>query len=231
MNNYLTKFTKDRQGFTLIEVFIAILIFALVISALFSSFKAFIISSEGVKETVAQSERMKGVYRRISLDMESIFVLQPPRYKKPEFNSDPDPFAMVGSEETVGQQVVSYLIFTSFAHAKIGEDQRDGIARIGYYVKENNDDTYDLYRSDTLLPFPEELESCTDPVLIQGISGFEIRYFDTEWDEYKYWDSDDSEYEHTFPLSIEMRLLSGFDEDQKVTVFTFGLQTGREPIE
>ncbi len=76
--------TACRQGFTLLEILIAILIFAVVIATLFSSFKAFIVSSEGVKANVLQIETITNVYKRISLDFESIFVLQKPRYKKHE---------------------------------------------------------------------------------------------------------------------------------------------------
>lgn len=74
---------KDNRGFTLVEILIVILIFSVVIATLFSSFKAFLLSSENVKEVVAHSEKITNIFKRINLDFESIFILQPPRYKKP----------------------------------------------------------------------------------------------------------------------------------------------------
>jgi len=71
--------TTCRQGFTLLEMLIAISIFAVVIATLFSSFKAFIISSEGVKKDVLEIAAITNLYKRVSLDFESIFVLQKQR--------------------------------------------------------------------------------------------------------------------------------------------------------
>ena len=224
--------TKDNsRGFTLVEILIAVLIFSIIISILFSSFKAFIISSEKVKEEIAHSEVIKNVFKRISMDFESIFILQPPRYKKPQFNSDPDPYSFVGKEVTVGQQVVSSMVFTSLAHAKLGVNQRDGVARIAYYLKENENNMYDLYRADALPPFPEEPESCSDPVLCRDISGFEVLYKDFNGDEYRFWDSEAEEFKYTFPVSIDMKIIFGSEQRQQVSVITIGLVTEREPIE
>lgn len=227
----MNRLTKDNRGFTLVEILIAILIFSVVIATLFSSFKAFIISSQSVKEEVVHSEKIRNIFKRISLDLESIFILQPPRYKKPQFNSDPDPYGFVGNEETIGQHVVSTLVFPSFAHAKFGADQRTGVARIAYYLKENQDNSYNLCRADALPPFPEELESCSDPVLCKDISGFEVVYKDFNGDEYKYWDSEDEEFKYTFPVSINLKITFGSGEIQQVLETSIRLISGREPIE
>ena len=227
----MSRAMRNNRGFTLVEILIAILIFSVVISTLFSSFRAFIISSENIKEVVAHSEKIQNLFKRISLDLDSIFVLQPPRYKKPQFNSDPDLYRFVGNEDTLGQQTVSTLVFPSFAHAQFGGDQRAGVARIVYYLKENKDNGYDLYRADALPPFPEELESCFDPVLIKDISGFEVIYKDFNGDEYKYWDSEDEEFNYTFPSSIHLKVAFGSGEMQQVLETSIHLISGREPIE
>ena len=228
----MNKLTKNHcSGFTLVEILIAVLIFSIIIFTLFSSFKAFIVSSETVKKEVAHSEKIRTVFKRISMDLESIFVLQPPRYKKPEFDSDPDPYRFTGKEVTVGQQVVSSMAFTSGAHAKFGADQRDGVARIAYYLKENKKNNYDLYRADSLPPFPEDIESCSDPVLCKDISGFEVIYKDVNGDEYRYWDSDAEEFNYTFPASIDFKITIGSGERQQAFIISIGLVTGREPID
>jgi len=227
----LNRQIRDNKGFTLVEILIAILIFSVVISTLFSSFKAFIISSETVKEEIAHSEKIRNVFKRISLDFESIYVLQPPRYKKPEFNSDPDPYRFEGKEENLGQGVVSSMFFPSYAHAGFGSDQRSGVARIVYYLKENKNELYDLYRADALWPFPEELESCTDPVLCRDISGFEVVYKDVNGDEYKVWDSEDQEFKYMFPASIDFKITFGSGEQSQVFEISTSLVSGRQPIE
>lgn len=218
-------------GFTLLEVIIAILIFAIIITTLFSSFDAFIISSEGVKKDIIHNEKIRKTFKRIRMDLESLYVLQPPRYQPPQFDSGPDPYRFIGTETTMGQDSVSTMIFTSLAHVNIGADQRSGVARIAYYLKENKTDTYDLYRSDALYPYPEEIESCYDPVLCTDISGFKIIYKNENNDPYETWDSDDKEFQYGFPTSVDISIFFGSGENSRISEFSIDLGTGREPIE
>lgn len=223
---------KQRcKGFTLVEVLVSILIFSILMSTLFSSFKAFIISSEYLKDDVTHGEKIRNVLKRINTDLESLVVLQTPRYKKPEFNSDPDPYGFIGQEETLGRNVVSSMAFTSFAHAMLGVDQRAGVARISYYLKENENNTYDLYRADALFPFPEEMESCTNPILCRDISGFELVYTDFNGDEHRYWNSDDQEFEYAFPISMDLKITLGSGENRQVFETSISMVSGRGPIE
>jgi len=73
--NQVNSQARACKGFTLLEILVAVLIFAIVIATLFSSFKAFIISSEGVKEDLLRTEKIATVYKRISLDLESILPI------------------------------------------------------------------------------------------------------------------------------------------------------------
>lgn len=222
---------NNAKGFTLVEILIAVLIFSIVISTLFSSFNAFVFSSKTVKEDIIHNEKITTVFKRITMDLEALYVLQPPRYRKPEFNSDPDPYRFFGKENAVGQQEFSSMTFASLAHATTGSDQRTGVAGIVYYVKENNNHTYDLHRTDTLLPFSKEPESCYDPILCKDISGFEIIYTDFNGNEYKYWNSDDEEFSHIFPSIINVALSLGIGEKIRTYEISFGPITGRDPIE
>jgi general secretion pathway protein J len=165
------------------------------------------------------------------MDLEAVYVVQPPRYQKPEFNTDPDPHGFIGHEQTIGQEPAAFMRFSSLAHVAIGSDQRAGVARIAYYVKENNTHTYDLYRSDTLPPFPQDPKSCTDPVLCKNIKGFEVLYTDHNGDDHKYWDSDSEEFNHTVPAGIHLTLRCGSDEKSRAFDFSVDLAAGREPVE
>jgi general secretion pathway protein J len=220
-----------RQGFTLLEILIAISIFAVVMATLFSSFKAFIVSSEGIKKSVLQIATITNVYKRISLDLESIFVLQKPRYKKPGFDSEPDLYSFTGSEENIGQKTCSFIVFSSLAHAKFGDDQRSGVAKIAYYVRENENKGLDLCRADILPPFPDSIKSCTDPILYKDISGFEVVYKDFSGDEFRYWDSEAREFNYTFPSTVDLKLIFGAGDKQQVYLMSFDIIPQRLPIE
>ncbi|MCP4673515.1 MAG: prepilin-type N-terminal cleavage/methylation domain-containing protein [Desulfobacula sp.] len=231
MNSLTGCCQTDNRGFTLLEILIAIVIFAIVIAMLFSTFQAFMISSREVKEDVLQIETITNLQKRITLDLESLFILQTPRYKKPGFDSKPDAFGLFGRQETIGQKVVASLTFSSVAHVKLGPDPRSGVARISYYVRENKNNGLDLCRADSLPPFPENIQSCTDPVLCRNISGFEVIYKDENFDEYKYWDSDSKEFKYTFPLSVNLKIISGSKEHTQVSVISIDIVQKREPIE
>lgn len=222
---------KDYRGFTLIEILIAVLIFAIIISILFSSFRAFIVSSETLKEEMNYYETIRVVFKRISMDLESLFVLQPPRYQKPEFNSEPDPFRLIGKEETIGQTIVSSLTFISIAHIKFADDPREGLSIISYYLKENTTKRFDLYRSDSLFSFSESLESCSDSILCRDISDFKIVYTDSKGISHDYWDSDSEEFLHMFPKTIEMIIFSNFREERRQFRFSIDLVTARSFID
>ncbi len=231
MNSFTGWYSTDKRGFTLLEILIAILIFAIVMTMLFSTFQAFIISSKQVKEDILQIDTITNLHKRITRDLESLFILQTPRYKKPGFDSEPDAFALLGNEETIGQDTVSFLRFSSLAHVKSGHDQRSGVARIAYYVRENENNGLDLCRADVLPPFPQEIKSCTDPVLCRDISGFEVIYKDKNLDEYRYWDTESQEFQHTFPVNINLKIIFGTKEHTQVSVISIDIAQKREPIE
>ena len=199
----------NDKGFTLVEILIAILIFALIMTVLFSSFKAFVLSSEAVKESVTRNEAIRTVFNRIRLDLEAIYIQQPPRYKKPEFNSKPDPYRFVGKEETFS--------FASFAHAGIRKGEKKAVSRISYYIKKNEDHTFNLYRSDILPPFPEDKTSfCTDPLLCREITGFEAGFIDSKGERHKYWDSETEEFNYSFPARLDLKIIFGSGEKKEV---------------
>lgn len=219
------------QGFTLVEILVALMIFSIIMTALFSSFRAFLLSSETVMEEIGYDEKIQDIFNRISRDIESVYILQPPRYKKPGFDSVPDPYRLVGKKMTAGQKMVSFITFSSLAHARFGEAQRSGVARISYYIKENPDNTHDLFRADDLSPFPDEPKDCSAPVLGHDISGFEIIYKDRNGEEHQSWDSESEEFDHTFPASMDIKLTFGTGEKSRIFDFSIGLVAQREPIE
>lgn len=218
-------------GFTLIEIVIAVVIFSIIMTALFATFRAFLQTSEQVKQTLAQTDQFRPVFNRISQDLESIFILQQPRYKKPGFDSDPDPYRLTGYEQTLAQGTVSFLFFASAAHAALNGGAGAGIARVMYYIKDNDNDRYDLYRSDTFKPFSDSPGACSDPILCRDILGFDITYYNAENESYSSWDTEDENSSYTFPARIGFTITHGKSENPETYEFSVALLTQREPIE
>lgn len=227
------QYSKEHacKGFTLIEVLVAMLIFSIIIFTLFASFNGFMITSKNITREISQSEKIRNTLKRICQDFEQLYALPRPRYSKPEFDSDPDPYRLVGKEAGGWGKIFSSVTFSSLSHAKTGKDLRQGVARISYYVKQNKNNTFDLYRADSLGPYPEEVESCADHLLCKDISAFELFYKDINGDEYRYWDSESDEFKFSLPVSVHLKIGLNFREKNQVFGTAIKLTSARGPIE
>lgn len=222
---------KNSKAFTLMEVLISILIFSVVIIVLYSSLRAFFVSSEVITENINQSDTTRNLYRRFSLDLEALYVVQPPEYKKTEFNSEPDAFRFVGTQETLGDKSASTLSFVSLAHVGSGYEETTNAARIVYYLRETESNSFDLCRADNLLPEKEDLISCTDPVLCKNVIVFEILYVDHQGDEHTQWDSDSKENEFALPSIIKFIIKFGDEQSPQIFQTSFAVLTERGPLD
>lgn len=222
---------SGQKGFTLIEILIAVVVFSIVITLLLSSFRAFMLSSKRVKDELTDSSRLSTVFSRIRQDLQSVFLVRPPRYTIPETLSDPDLYRMVGEKENIGYAAASTLMFSSLAHTDISGSSRPGAARIAYYLKENENGAFDLHRSDFTSPYPEEIRSCIDPVLCRDLTGFEITYIDVNGDEYSTWDSESAEFKYAFPVALRFNFSFGNGETLTNFVISVDIPVGRAPIE
>ncbi len=223
--------SQNNKGFTLMEIFMAILIFSIVVFTLFSTWSAFMKSGQQVIQEVKGNEGHHNAISRITMDLEQLFVIHPPRYEKPRFDSDPDPYRFEGREVNNSAGTFPYISFASFAHLQTGFESRPGVARIAYYVKADKNNLLNLYRADNLAPFPEDETSCADPVLLQNISKFEVRYLDQNGDEHRYWDSDSKEFNHMFPSKVNLRILFKENEQTRVVGTTIPVYAYRNPME
>lgn len=213
------------------EILVAVLIFSVIMTALFTSFRAFILSSRRVKEQVLRDDAVLTLNRRLRLDLEAVFVTRPPRYQKPEFDADPDPYRFFGKQETLGDRVVSSFFFASAAHVGNLTDRRNGVARIGYYVRQNPDQTLDLCRADRLPPFPGDVGSCADPVLCRDMTEFSAEFVDADGEAHTAWDSDGEAYRWSLPVGVRLSITMGSGDDRQ-TIETFvRLGAARGPLD
>ncbi|MGB2929512.1 MAG: prepilin-type N-terminal cleavage/methylation domain-containing protein, partial [Desulfobacterales bacterium] len=104
------------SGFTLLEIMIAIFIFAIIVTTIFGSYNTVFTGAEVINEGVTSYETARTCMNRMVFDLESIHVFLPPQYSPPDFNGPPDPYRIVGDTDNI--QTVSFpkLRFTSTAH-------------------------------------------------------------------------------------------------------------------
>ncbi len=168
---------------------------------------------------------------RIVLDLEALYVTQPPFFKKPDFDAPPDAYRFVGSLEDVGGTSFAKLRFTSSAHIPFDNTDRKGISEIVYYVQAKADGQLELKRADHLYPYPAFEEKGGDPVLCRYVKSLAFKYYDAEGQEFEDWDSDHADYDHATPRAVGILLEIGNESETYAFETTVKLAVHRKKLE
>ena len=199
----------DKQGFTILELLLAIFIFGVVVSVVYGSYSAtfHVVNSTGKK--MATAIKAQAVLIRFSEDLASL-VQGDGRLFTGEQNGD----------EGTGAESLSFI---SASH--IGLTKRDNLA--GYstinYSAEEDESTglLQLYRSDTpLLPGGEE--NNVEPLkylLCDGLKEVRFAYFDDDSVESEEWQSGETELaggQQSYPVmvTIVLQFAESLESDQ-----------------
>ena len=195
-------------GFTLIEILIAISIFSIIVTAIFSSFNAILNNTGSISEGLATCDMAKNCLNRIISDLKSIHAHLP---DDTPLNSDRllGAYSIVGENTDVGSREFSKLRFTSLAHINFEHDMQYGIAEIVYYVQEIDEDNYVIRRADSLYPYRSFKKKDSDPLLCEKVKSLEFKYYGYDGNEYDYWDSQSDEFSHSTPRAIGIKLEAG----------------------
>ncbi len=166
-----------EKGFTLIELLIAIFIFAIVVSAVYGSYRAtfYIVQGSESQLRIANSARI--VVERLSEDLDSL-VIGPGG----EF---------LGERHDYSGQRGDSLTFVSYARLILSKaDTPAGPALIKYQIEPNEETgLLDLYRSDsTVLPGTEtKSEDMRKHLICRGLQEFKFTYLDQDGNETEEW--------------------------------------------
>lgn len=200
-----------RGGFTLIEILIAISIFAVVVTTIFSSFRAVLSRNEAIRHGDITYEMARSCMNRILMDLTSLYIERPPLYRKPEFNAPPDPYRFFAEQTFTGTQNFTRLRFASTSHLPMGGQTGGGLAEIVYYVPRQ---TYSqagsvLKRADRAYPYdldPEFDERDHDPLLCEDVAEFTLTFYDEEGNAHEEWNSDSDRYRYATPRMVAIKL-------------------------
>jgi len=200
---------KTSNGFTLVEILLAVLIFGIVLTTILSSFNVVFSSVEVIDENVFAHEMARNCMNRIMADLQAVSLTLPPKYTLPEFNSTPDPHRFLGDRDDTSGKDFPTLRFTSLSHLPLVETLPGGIAEVVYYVVEDETGHHTLHRSDRI-SYEEPVEkSGKDPILCENLKSLVFTFVDHEGEEHEYWDSESEEFEYTTPRAVGVKLEIG----------------------
>ena len=104
------------------EILLAFLILAIIITAILGSFNAVFSTTEALDTSEKYYDMAKNCLNRMSRDLDAIYVTQPPFYKKPEFDDPPDLYRIVGSSADTGGTDFASLRFASSSHISLDQE-------------------------------------------------------------------------------------------------------------
>ena len=197
-----------KKGFTLLEILIAISIFASVLSTVF-------ISYSGTFNVLDHTESRANIYRmaRIALermqeDLESAYFNSGTEKSESKENPFDDSTPFIGKDAEIDGRDADTLSFISRAHIGFDEEEKGtGIAGISYYVGKNeNGDGFILYRSDTPKFEKAPEEETGGLVLCEGLFSVDFTYYDGDAKSLEKWDSTGDELKDKFPVMVEIEL-------------------------
>jgi general secretion pathway protein J len=208
-NTPVLQSSKGHSGFTLLEILIAIVIFATLLTTIYASYT-------GTFRVINDTELQAEIYRtaRITMermieDLESVYIQKGSRHAHSEGDRGSS-FQFFGEEREIMGRRADTLRFISSAHIDFsGKDPGCGATRIGYYIKESEDrESFVLYRSDNPL-FKE-----TDPlyeesgglVLCEGLISVSFTYYGEGGRISDSWDSASDGLENKIPKKVSITL-------------------------
>lgn len=150
---------KNNQGFTLVEVLVALAVFSGLMLTLFSSFNAFTASSRMIREYENKKLNTGTGLATLVSDLEQLFVLQPPQLMDPETEGaeSQEKFKFYADLDTVDGHAFSRLEFAALSPVQFRSipDRYSGITRLSYFVSAHGE-RMDLHRADTPVYFPDQ---------------------------------------------------------------------------
>jgi general secretion pathway protein J len=218
-------------GFTLLEVLVAIFIFAIVVTTIFGSFNSVFSTGEQLQADAAVYEMARRCLSRMTTDLSQIHVAQRPAYVPPATSDAADPYQVLGEVVNRGAADLARLRFTSHAHLPMGGAPGGGIARIVYYPDEAADGSLVLRRADRLDPAPDFEESPADPVVCENLRAMTCVFFDEAGNPHEGWDSDAAEYGFGTPVAVGIRIEIGDGQRARVFETRVALAVFREKSE
>jgi prepilin-type N-terminal cleavage/methylation domain-containing protein len=208
---------QKRNGFTLIEILIAIFILATVLTTVYAAYTG---TFRIVKDTAYADDiysMARGAMKRMTEDLESSCK-----------HMDSFSFTSVKAETEMGE--FTELSFLSFAHLDFDDEKTSGIAVINYFIVEDDEkESCVLKRRDEL--YMDKIEGAEEDASRKGgyalcnrLQSLAYKFYDSKGEEYDSWDSnsDLETQKDSAPsvVSIQMDFINPDDRDKPYRFMT-----------
>ena len=205
-----TNSKSKRRGFTLLEVLIAMFIFAVILSTIYVAYTG---TFRNIEETESQADlyqMARIVLERMTEDLESAYIVAQTKDAKEEESPEANQTTrFVGTMAEVEGRRLDTLRFASKAHIVFnGGEPYPGTAEIVYYVRENSGEVggFTLYRTDRANFERGEEDATSGWILCDHLYAIRFTYYDQEGSAYDNWDSTEESFKDKVPSEISILL-------------------------
>ena len=193
---------KVNNGFTLLEIMVALAIFAVIVTLIYPAYTGTYRNIEIAENQAEIYEMARTTLIRIIEDLESTYI--PEESENPQENNNP---ALIGQNDYLDGRRADRIRFYSKSHIDISDSTTGGgAAKIAYYPLLKEDNSISLYRSDTpgSNEWPEENKGGW--IICEGLSSISFTYTDKRGDTHDAWDDSVSGSAEKLPSIVHITL-------------------------
>ena len=193
-----------ENGFTLLEILIAIFLFGIILSTIFVSYTGTFRIIEDTGFNADAYAMARTTMERMLEDLGSVYLPE----EKSDDASDLGRSPFTGTTKEVDGNDFTSLRFISTAHLDFENDRTfPEPAEIAYFVRETaGEELLALYRSDTPMQQASPEEESGGLLLCDGLTHFKCTYYDAGGIEQENWGTTDAASKEKLPAMVSIYL-------------------------
>jgi prepilin-type N-terminal cleavage/methylation domain-containing protein len=211
---------QNKKGFTLLEILVAIALFAAIIAMLYPTYI-------GTFRNMDITESYSTIYRSARIAMERISEdLQCAGLPGTDEGADSDltlSQVFSGKDSAINGKNADDLEFMSEKHISFNDGSKGGRGLIKYYIKEYEEkEGFILYRSDRLELGNKSGDDSEGLMLCEDVNSINFSFQDENGDTYDYWDSSSAPFKGKLPsmVSVELEFMNKSDPESPIKFIT-----------
>jgi general secretion pathway protein J len=201
-------------GFTLLEILLAIFLFAILVTTVFGAFRSSVGRSD-ILDVLQRDQMALSGLNRMAQDLQGIVPAMVPPGPEEAGEEETLTYGLVGESVSVEGKTFSQVRFVSTEHISLGTGPPAGIARIVYYVSSDGEGGFVLRRSDTLDPQEAFEASGRDPILLESLTQLRLIFVDSEGEAHDSWDSGDEDAPSKLPRAVVIEAALGTESTER----------------
>ena len=213
------RYCRGQAGFTLLELIVALAIFAIVVSLIFRAYASTYSNIDRVQTEAEIYEMARTTMIRISEDLESIYMSKDSN--DPQENENTESFT--GQKDFIEDRRADRIKFFSKSYIDINQSLIEGgDAKITYYPLQKEDESISFYRSDTPDNFEWPEENTGGWIICEGLYSISFSYTDKNGEIYDEWDESVINTGNKLPsiINIKLEFINRDDPEKPITFST-----------